>query len=167
MIPVTNAFKNAIANDNRNYIIRIEMTLNDGIGLPLDNSDIWNSCLTFEEAISGTSSFDIGAVVIGKCQIVLNNIYDKFTEYDFFNATFVLYSGLQVGGSTEMFRKSFYTVDEPKYNGFLISLSCLDNRWKFDVPYSEVSTAYPATIKSLHIENFKGIKLLDVVWYKD
>lgn len=146
MIPVSNAFKNAIANDNRNYIIKINMTLNDGTELALDNSDIWNGGLTFEEATSGTSSFDIGAVVIGKCQIVLNNIYDKFTEYDFFNATFWLYFGLQFGETTEIIRKGFYTVDEPKYNGSLITLSCLDNMWKFDVPYSEVSTAYPATI---------------------
>lgn len=146
MIPVSNAFKNAIANDNRNYIIKINMTLNDGTELVLDNSDIWNGGLTFEEATSGTSSFDIGAVVIGKCQIVLNNIYDKFTEYDFFNATFWLYFGLQFGETTEIIRKGFYTVDEPKYNGSLITLSSLDNMWKFDVPCSEVSTAYPAAI---------------------
>lgn len=149
MIPVTNAFKNSIANDNRNYIIKIDMTLNDGTELTLHNSDIWNGGLTFEEATSSTSSFDIGAVVIGKCQIVLNNIYDKFTEYDFFNATFVLYLGMQLGETTEIIRKGFYTVDEPKYNGSLITLSCLDNMWKFDTPYAEVSTAYPAAIGAI------------------
>lgn len=146
MIPVTGAFKNAITNDNRKYIIKIVMTLDDGTELTLDNSDIWDGGLTFEEATSSASSFDIGAVVIGKCQIVLNNIYDKFAEFDFFNATLWLYLGLQLGETTEMIRKGFYTVDEAKYNGSLITLSCLDNMWKFDVPYSEVPTAYSATV---------------------
>ncbi|MDE7446176.1 MAG: hypothetical protein K2N15_10830 [Lachnospiraceae bacterium] len=146
MIPVTSEFKKAVANDNRNYIIKIDMTLDDGTNIPLDNSDIWEGGVTFEEATSNANSFDIGATVIGKCQIVLNNIYDKFTEYDLYNATFWLYIGLQLGETTEMIRKGFYTVDETKYNGSLITLNCLDNMWKFDVPYSEISTAYPNTI---------------------
>lgn len=146
MIPVTSEFKKAVANDNRNYIIKIDMTLDDGTFIPLDNSDIWEGGVTFEEATSNANSFDIGATVIGRCQIILNNIYDKFTEYDLYNATFWIYIGLQLGENTEMIRKGFYTVDETKYNGSLITLNCLDNMWKFDVPYSEVSTAYPNTI---------------------
>lgn len=156
MIPVTNAFKNAIVNDNKDYIIKIEMTLHDGTKLTLDNADIWESGISFEEATSSTSSFDIGAVVIGKCQIVLNNIYEKFSPYDFFNAALTLWLGLNLGDTTEMIRKGFYTVDEPKYNGSLITLSCLDNMWKFDVPYSEVATVYPATI---------GVIIADICLY--
>ena len=146
MIPVSNEFKKVLGNDNRNYSVQIDMTLHDGTKLILDNSDIWDGGVSFEESTSGHNSFDIGAAVISKCTIVLNNIYDKFSQYNFSGATFALYIGLELSETTEIIRKGFYTVDDPKYNGSIITLECLDNMWKFDVPYSQVATAYPATL---------------------
>ena len=47
-----------------------------------------------------------------------------------------------------MVRKGFYTVDEASYNGSLITLSCLDNMWKFDIPY-DLDVTFPTTAQTL------------------
>lgn len=126
------------------------MTLKDGTQLELDNNNIWGGGLKFDEATSDESSFSIGSAVIGKCTIDLNNIYEDLSAYDFFNATFWLYFGLEgdLGADEEQvyYRKGFYTVDTATYNGSIITLECLDNMWRFDRPFSEVSVSYPTTV---------------------
>ena len=148
MISVSNAFKSKLLNDNRNYLVEVNITLDDGTRLPIDNSNLWDGGVSFTEGTSSTSSFDIGSAIIGQCKLVLNNIYGDYDAYDFYNATLELKIGLLINDSPEMVRKGFYTVDEATYNGSLITLSCLDNMWKFDIPY-DLSITFPTTAQAL------------------
>lgn len=148
MINVSNAFKKELFNDNRKYFEYVDITL-DGGGktLNLTNEDLWGGGMTVEDAVSKDNSFDIGAAIINKSTAVINNIYDKYSEYDFGNATVVPYAGLELpDGRIERIRKGTFIVDEAKYNGSIITLTCLDNMSKFDKPYSESSLKYPATL---------------------
>jgi len=153
MLNVAQNFKRQINIGNRNYQIKINMTLADETQLTLTNADIWDSSLKISEATSSSDTFDIGSAVIGQCCLDLNNITDKFSEYDFFNATFWLYIGLDGDcnddGEINYYRKGYYTVDVPKYNGSIISLTGLDNMWKFDAPFSDVTVNFPTTIGSI------------------
>ena len=143
MLSVSNEFKRQLNADNRNYLIRVSMTLADETSITLTNEDIWASGVKIEEATSSTDSFDIGSAVIGKCDITINDITQKWSTYDFFNATFVLYFGLEGdatdGGGQRYYRKGFYTVDSADYNGSLITLHGLDNMWRFDTEYSSIT----------------------------
>ena len=134
----------------RDYLIKIDLTLADNTVLHLTEADIWEDSFSIETASSGTSSFDIGCAVIGKCTFTINNINGDFDSYDFFNANAVVWLGL-VGDATgtpavqQYYRMGYFTVDEPEKANGLIALSLLDYMWKFDVPLSGVTLNYPVT----------------------
>lgn len=154
MKATTPKFKQIMASGNaRDYVVKIDLTLADDplnpTVLHLDESDIWNDTFSIETASSGTSSFDIGTAVIGQCKFSLNNFDERFNQYDFFNASAVVWIGL-VGDIDNnehqvYYRAGFFTVDEPTFAGALIQLVLLDNMWKFDVPMSDLSISYPIT----------------------
>lgn len=150
MVNVSNEFKKQLAADNRNYLEYADITLKDGTVLNLTNKDLWNGGLSIEDAVSSDNSFDIGAAIINKCELTINNIYDDFTDYVFEDAEVIVSVGLELpDGTIEKIRKGTYAVDEPSYNGSIITLSCLDNMRKFDRSYSESKLTYPATLNAI------------------
>lgn len=100
MRKVTSDFKNQIERDNRNYYEWVDITLKDGTVLNLTNENIWNSGIKIEDAVSGTSEFQIGTAIINKATVTLNNLYDDFTEYDFNEAKIVIYIGYNIATTT-------------------------------------------------------------------
>ena len=145
---VSNAFRNELYNDNRNYIVSCDITFSDGTKKTVTNAQIWSGGFKVEDSVSGSNNFEIGAAIVGKFTLVLNNIYDDYSDYDFYGAEISnVKCGLKLPDeTTESVRFGKYTVDEPKYNGSIITLSCLDNMSKFDRPYSESNLTYPATL---------------------
>lgn len=145
---VSNDFRNELYNDNRNYVVSCDITFSDGTKKTVTNAQIWSGGFKVEDSVSGSNNFEIGAAIVGKFTLVLNNIYDDYSEYDFYGAEISnVKCGLKLPDeTTESVRFGKYTVDEPKYNGSIITLSCLDNMSKFDRPYSESNLTYPATL---------------------
>ena len=156
MRTTTQTFKRIMASGGaRKYLVNIDLTLADNTVLHLTEADIWDNTFKIETASSGTSSFDIGSAVIGKCSFSINNFDERFNQYDFFNASAVVWVGL-VGdidnNDTQVYyRMGFYTVDEPVYASSLITLELLDNMWKFDIPLSAVTLSYPITIRNAFV----------------
>lgn len=149
MIHTSREFGNQLrVEDNRKYLEYADITLSGGgKTLNLTNEDLWGGGITIEDAVSSESSFDIGAAIINKCTVVINNIYDTYSEYDFSGAKVVVWVGLKLPvGTVERYRKGTYTVDEASYNGSIITLSCLDNMQKFDKQYIASNLKYPATL---------------------
>lgn len=152
MINVSNQFLQAMENDNRNYLCYVYITLSDGTILNIDDTDIWQNSFSIEGSVSSEDGFSIGAANVGQLTITLNNIEEKFSSYDFTDASVIAYTGLQLSENTEdieKIRHGVYTVDEASYNGSLITLTCLDQMIKLDVPYSDVNTTYPATVSTI------------------
>ena len=150
MINVSNAFKQQLYDDKRRYLGYADITLKDETVLHLTNEHIWTDGLSIDDAVSGDNSFDIGSAIINKCVLTINNCYDEFSEYDFTDAEGIVYVGLELpDGSVEKLRKGVFGVDEAKYNGMLITLSCLDNMRKFDRSYSDSLLEYPATLNQI------------------
>ena len=115
----------------------------------LTNEEIWDNGITIDQSISSDSSFDIGAAIVGSLSIVINNINNNYSQYDFYNANITLYLGV-TGDIDEYdvqryYRIGFYVVDEPQYNGSLITLNCLDNMTWFDVPFENIVIPSPTT----------------------
>ena len=61
----------------------------------MTNDDIWNGGVTIEDAVS-SGTFEVGSAVINQCTIVINNIYDKFTKYDFKEAVVSVQLGIDL-----------------------------------------------------------------------
>lgn len=150
MLNVSSAFKQLLYEGKRNYLSYADITLSDGTKLSLDNSDIWDSGMEISDSVSSDNSFDVGAAIVNSSKIVINNIYDDYSDCDFSNAEVIMYVGLKLpDGTIERVRKGTFHVDEPKYNGAIITLNCLDNMSKFDRPYSESTLQYPATLNQI------------------
>ena len=142
---VSDYYKDKIrSGDTRNFLIKIDLTLADDTRLTLTEHDIIADSFKILTASSGDSTFDIGSAIIGKCEFSLINFDDRYLQYDFFNATAVVWVKLE--GDNEYHRIGFYTVDEPNYVGSIIQIEMLDNMWLFDVPLADVNLSFPATI---------------------
>lgn len=147
MINVSKTFKQELYNGRQDFLLSAGITFADGAEKQLDDIDIWENGLSVEDAVSSDSSFDIGAAVTNRCTLVVNNMYDKFSAYDFTGAEIVPYVKMELpDGTIEPVRKGTFTVDEADYDEDLITLSCLDNMRKFDKPYSLSKLVYPATL---------------------
>ncbi len=146
MINVSREFKQVLEK-NRKFYTYADIVLADETELRLDNDRIMTGGLRIEDAVSSDDSFDIGAAIINKCTVKINNIDEAFSPYDFTGAEVTAYVGLKLADNRiEKIRKGTYAVYEAKYNGSTIALSCLDNMRKFDKPYSLSRLVYPATL---------------------
>ena len=87
MLNVSDRFKQALTDDKRNFEITAEITLSDGTELTVTNAELWSQGFEVESAVSSDSSFDIGDLIIGRMRLVLNNIYEDYTQYDFYDAS--------------------------------------------------------------------------------
>ena len=148
MIPVSTDYKRQLIAGNRNWLIKIPVYLKgNATNVPdftLENQHIWDNGIVLDNATSNDSEFDIGAAIIGSLKVVIDNIHGNFSTYDFYDAKLTLYLGVQ-GDVDESdvqryYRIGFYVVDQPDYNGSLITLNCLDNMTWFDVPFENITT---------------------------
>lgn len=143
---LSSMFKEQLNKDNRNYLEWADITLTDGTKLSLSNEHIWNNGIKVEDAVSSSSEFQIGAAIINKATLTINNIYDDFSDYAFERAEVVLYVGLQLGTERERIRMfTGHVVDAPVTNSSIITLPCYDNMYAFDKDYSESKLTYPAS----------------------
>lgn len=146
MINVTPQFRQALYDGNRNYLETVKITLTDGTVLNLTNEDIWQGSMSFEDAVSSDSDFQIGAAIINKQKLQLNNMYEDFNDYTFEGAEVITNIGLACGtnGAVERIRKGTFIVDTADYDEAIVTLNLLDYMSKFDKPFSGVNISYPA-----------------------
>lgn len=148
MINITKKFRVALFNDNRNYLERVTITLTDGTVLNLKNEDLMDG-LAFDNMVSSDDNFDVGAAIVGKLTLKINNMYDDYEDYIFDEAIVTASVGLDFGdGTSEVVRKGTYYVDETAYNGSTIVLTCLDYMGLLDVQY-DGNLTFPATLRQI------------------
>lgn len=148
MINVSNEYRDTIANE-RLFKLKATLTFPDGTILDINDSDIMQNGMSFDEATSNNNSFQIGYAYIGGFKLILNNFNGKFDNYDFTDAIIIPYVGLQLSETVEYLKKGIFTVEDPDTGGNIITLECLDNMHKFEKPFSEVKITFPTTARLL------------------
>lgn len=139
-------FKEQQNSGNRNYLKYADFTFTDGSTLSITDKDLWSNGFKFEDAVSQSGSFDIGAAIINKLTLQINNFSGKYTDYIWDGARVVCYIGLELSTGIEKIRICTMTVtDAPYQNTAIISLTCEDSMRKFDRDYSDSKLTYPAT----------------------
>ena len=102
------------------------------------------------EAVSEQSTFSIGAAVIKKYTATLNNMEEKFSNFDFEGLDILARVGLLLeDGTVEIIPKGKYRCVNAKLNESTIDLEAYDSMLFFDRPYSESTLQYPATITQI------------------
>lgn len=139
-------FKEQQNSGNRNYLKYADFTFTDGSTLSITDKDLWSNGFKFEDAVSQSGSFDIGAAIVNKLTLQINNFSGKYTDYIWDGARVVCHIGLELSTGIERIRICTMTVtDAPYQNTAIISLACEDSMRLFDRDYSESKLSYPAT----------------------
>lgn len=151
MLNTSTEYKKAIQKD-RELRIQDTITFKDGTKqgktITLSTGDFMS--YSINGATSSSGKFDIGAAVIKKYTAVLNNMNDKFSEYDFEGADIRSYIGLKLeDGSWEVLSKGTYRVCKARSKDLTISIEAYDYMLFFDQPYSKSKLSYPATINEI------------------
>lgn len=139
-------FKEQQNSGNRNYLKYADFTFTDGSTLSITDKDLWSNGFKFEDAVSQSGSFDIGAAIVNKLTLQINNFSGEYTDYIWDEARVVCHIGLELSTGIEKIRICTMTVtDAPYQNTAIISLTCEDSMRLFDRDYSDSKLTYPAT----------------------
>mgnify|MGYP002766463655 CR=1 FL=1 len=153
------------------YIKYADITLKDGTVLNLTSADLWANGFSFEDSVSGDSSFDIGSTIINVLTLSINNFDGKYSDYDFDGAEVICYVGMKFDdGTTEKNRICTATVvEQPEDETVTIDLTCEDNIHKFDRNYSDSKLNYPATRGQIVRDACEvcGVTLQTLNFYRD
>lgn len=134
---------------DRTILATVDIVLNNGQKITTSADDIMQSGLQIEDAVSTQGSFDLGAAIIGKAVVLLNNYHGKFSSYDFSQAEIRPKISLFVDGVLiETVKKGVYFVDLASTLGNVIRLECLDRMALFDCAY-DTDLSYPTTIGNI------------------
>lgn len=144
MISTSTEFDNLI-NESKVLVLGAEIIFPDSTMITLDDSDIMQGGMEFDSAVSGDRTFQVGAAIIGKCTIQLDNSDNAFDEYEFTDAQIIPTIGMQLSSSIETIQKGYYTVDESTFIGNIVRLECLDNMHKFEIDFANVPLSFPCT----------------------
>lgn len=116
-----------------------------GEKVPVSDSKLWANGFEVNDSTSSSSTFTIGALIVGKLKIKLNNIYEDYSKYDFDKASVTAYVSKSFSdGTSEKLKIGEYRVSETSYDGSLITLTCLDNVNNFNREYDS-NLSYPTT----------------------
>lgn len=175
MRKLSNRWKEKVKNGmDVQYLKYADITLTDGTVLNLTSANLWANGFSFEDFVSGDSSFDIGSAIINVLNLSINNFDGEYSDYDFEGAEVICYVGLQIEdedtselldssgeqildstGDTIIVHKNTViektrictatVVEQPEDETVTIDLTCEDNMRKFDRNYSDSKLKYPAT----------------------
>lgn len=148
MRKLSNRWKEKVKNGmDVQYLKYADITLTDGTVLNLTSANLWANGFSFEDSVSGDSSFDIGSAIINVLNLSINNFDGEYSDYDFEGAEVICYVGMEFDdGTTEKTRICTVTVvEQPEDETVTIDLTCEDNMRKFDRNYSDSKLKYPAT----------------------
>lgn len=144
MIIPSAGFRNELFIGNRKYLVSAYLYSSSGTFI-ITNAQVWEKSLAFEDTVNSDDVFDIGNAIINKFTIGLNNINEQYSGIVFKDAVIIPSVGLLVNGQAEMLQKGIYIVDDCKYDGSIIKLTCLDLMERFDRPY-DTDLTFPATL---------------------
>jgi len=149
MLSTSFAFRRYVA-EGGHLLNRIELSMADGTAHELDGSAITMGGLSASSATSKSGEFSIGSAVVGTARITLANYGGEWDDADFTDATCVISVGAPLAdGTVEWLRKGIYGVEQPESYDSTITLDMRDGMRLFQRPYSDVRTAYPATLRTI------------------
>lgn len=146
MLNVSAKWQRAVMLDNDiNVNCFADIVTASGEKVPISDSKLWANGFEVNDSTSSSSTFTIGALIVGKLKIKLNNIYEDYSKYDFDKASVTAYVSKSFSdGTTEKLKIGEYRVSETSYDGSLITLTCLDNINNFNREYDS-NLSYPTT----------------------
>ena len=149
MYHISKACFHALFNPSRVMTAKAAITTASGAVITLAPSDFKSGGIRLSEATSGSGSFDLGAAVIGKLTLTLNNSDGRFNHSQFIGGQV---SAMQIGvtlpdNSTEWIPLGVFDIDSVKYSGTAAEIVAYDMLGRADRGLPAVSC--PVTLGNL------------------
>lgn len=148
MINASKEFKEKLKKDRVPLGNYADITLSNGTVLNLEPKDFMiGGCQIEDNTTDG--NFGVGFVVGKTLTITLENDDERFSPYDFYMSTIIIYVAMLLDdGKIEKIKKGKYYTTTPETSGDVISISASDGMYKLDKEYN-APTGYPATIQTI------------------
>lgn len=143
---VSNEFKNIIKSGGPFYAYA-SITLKNGEKLYLDSeNDFFISGNGYTE--DGGDGFPLGSALSKSITLVIDNLDERYSNYDFYYAQISLHTEADVSSGIERLLEGTFTVLEPTAVGDTIELVGYDDMHKADIDFSS-KLSYPTTAGQL------------------
>lgn len=150
MLSISSALKEQSVSGAAAPACKAKIKLKSGKEITLTQSELWEGGFSMDDATSGSGSFDIGQVITNRLKLSLNDSEEQYSVYDFLDAEVTAWrGGVLQDSTTELLQCGSFIVSEQQNPDSSVDLTCLDNMSKTEIPYSDVSTTYPATIQTI------------------
>lgn len=149
MYQISKACYDMLGSSSRKFTARAVIALADGSNLELTAGDFKQGGIKLDEATSKSGSFDLGAAIMSKLTLTLNNADGKFDAVSWSDSRITM---LQIGvlladGTTEYIPLGVFDIDSAEQSGTAVSVKAYDllGRADCDIP----DTAYPIKLGNL------------------
>ena len=139
MYPVSEAYKNAISQNERNVRIAGTITLKDNSVIQIDDEDILQGSLYFTEQCVSGEDIEIGNVYASEMGLSLSSPPEN--PYSLDGARIIINFGINTGSSYEYVPLGYFYVTEIERKATVVNLKALDGMILFDVDISGVQTS--------------------------
>jgi len=140
MYPVSEAYKNAISQNERNVRIAGTITLKDNSVIQIDDKDILQGSLYFTEQCVSGEDIEIGNVYASEMGLTLTSPPEN--PYSLDGARIILNFGIETSeGVWEYVPLGYFYVTEIERKATVVNLKALDGMILFDVDISGVQTS--------------------------
>lgn len=134
----------------RQFTARATVTLADGTVLSLTAADFKQGGIKLNEATSSSGSFDLGAAIMSKLTLTLNNATGKFNDTNFIGGQV---NAVQIGvyldeTTVEWIPLGVFDIDSVKYSGSAAEITAYDLLGRADRDLSD-TIVYPIRLGSL------------------
>lgn len=147
MVNTSDAYKATVKNGERKFSAKAVVTLADGQVLNLVNTDITMQGVVIKEGVSSEGSFDVGAACLTELTLILKNVDEKSSPYDFSGASINLSVGLTLpDGTIEWVPKGIYDVEESNAEYPKVKIKAVNHMGRFDKDFSACAMSFPATL---------------------
>jgi len=140
MITVSESLLQDLQNRTYTAMVRIETT--GGTVLQLDGTRLVAGSLAFERAISSGTSFDIGALIVGKLSVSLDTRVRSYDGIAFEDAELSLF--IRCADGSNGVRVGTYTIVSATRYGYIISITAYDMGYKLQHTLTELGVTLPS-----------------------
>lgn len=169
MYPVSPEYREKIQENDRTFVVRIEIEHSKGV-LSLSDKDIVNNSLIYTESTQAGEEFTIGGTVASDLVIDIMN-RPEYDSIEFMGATVKPYVGLLISSVDdytyfmqasqpvsfidediyEEIPLGIFNIDDVNRQRNTIKLKAIDNMINLDKPYSLSKLSYPATLMQIYV----------------
>lgn len=139
MIPVNEAYNNALNDDNRNYQLQIKIYNTSNVLIKtLGNSDI--TSFTFNDACISKSAFSLGGTYAKNISFTLTNFDGHYDAIDMSN--YVVEVRFTIAGDNTLYSKGTYIITSQDEDGDYVTIEAADHMLLFNKPFRDFCEAY-------------------------